>query len=65
MKYYAIKRGKHQRIIKGEWKDVEPEVRKEITGVSNPKYKGFKTEAEALRYLHEDDDNCSNMTIAT
>ena len=62
MKYYAIKRGKHQRIIKGEWKDVEPEVRKEITGVSNPKYKGFKTEAEALRYLHEDDDNCSNGT---
>lgn len=53
MKYYAVNAGNKKTIIKGEWKDVEPKVRSLITGVPNPKFKGFKTEAEALEFLKE------------
>jgi hypothetical protein len=51
MKYYAVRKGKHPRIIAGEWKAVEPEVRKEISGFPNPEWKGFKTREEAEAYM--------------
>lgn len=56
MKYYAVKAGNTKEIIAGEWSEVELQIRELITGVSNPKYKGFKTEAEAQKYLDEDDE---------
>ncbi len=56
MKYYAVKAGNTKEIIAGEWSEVELQIRERITGVSNPKYKGFKTEAEAQKYLDEDEE---------
>jgi hypothetical protein len=51
MKYYAVRKGHHPRIIAGEWRDAEPEIKKEISGFSNPEWKGFKTKAEADAYM--------------
>ena len=65
MKYYAVKAGSVKKIIKGEWSEAEPEIRSLITGVSSPRYKGFKTEAEALKYLNEDEESSTKAAAAS
>lgn len=65
MKYYAVKAGSVKKIIMGEWSEAEPEIRSLITGVSSPRYKGFKTEAEALKYLNEDEESSTNAAAAS
>lgn len=54
MKYYAVKAGAVEKIISGEWNEAEPKIRSLIKGVSGAKYKGFKTEAEAEKFLRQD-----------
>lgn len=47
-KYYAVKVGKNPGIYR-TWAEAE----KQVKGVSNAKYKSFKTESEALDYMGE------------
>jgi ribonuclease HI len=53
MKYYAVRKGHHPRIIAGEWAQVEPEIKKEISGFRGPEWKGFPTRAQAEAYMAE------------
>ena len=45
-KYYAVKTGKKPGIY-NTWEEAEAQVK----GVSNAKYKSFKSEQEALEYI--------------
>jgi hypothetical protein len=56
MKYYAVRKGHHPRIIAGEWAQVEPEIKKEISGYTRPEWKGFPTRAQAEAYMAETGD---------
>jgi hypothetical protein len=53
MKYYAVRKGHHPRIIAGEWAQAEPEIKKEISGFRGPEWKGFPTRAQAEAYMAE------------